>query len=148
MFHACMQSKPPAPSNEAVFLSEAPAFTAYVASYSGWNSEKRFTQVAAELFEELKASGVSVREDMYYTAGYDSPFRLVNRHNEVCLTTSRLFLLILLALAQLQCPIPVLCTLTPPSAPWPPPRVYRVYTQGVQGTPVHPAQCPACQSIT
>ena len=48
---------------------------------------------------------------MYYTAGYDSPFRLVNRHNEVCLTTSRLFLLILLALAQLQCPIRVLCTL-------------------------------------
>lgn len=79
------QSKAPTPSNEAVFLSQAPAFEAYVASYSGWNSDKKFTKVASELFEELRSAGVDVREDMYYTAGYDSPFRLINRHNEVWL---------------------------------------------------------------
>ena len=90
MSHACMQSKAPTPSNEAVFLSQAPAFEAYVASYSGWNSDKKFTKVASELFEELRSAGVDVREDMYYTAGYDSPFRLINRHNEVRTSTARL----------------------------------------------------------
>jgi hypothetical protein len=78
-----MQSTPPQPSNEAVFLSQSPAFEAYVASYSGWNSDKKFTQVAADLFKEVSEAGAEVREDMYYTAGYDSPFRLTNRHNEV-----------------------------------------------------------------
>lgn len=78
-----MQKAAPQPSNEAVALSETPAFEAYVASYSGWNSEEQFTKMAAALFAELANAGVDVNEDMYYTAGYDSPFRLINRHNEV-----------------------------------------------------------------
>ena len=89
-----MQSEAPQPSNEAVFLSRSAAFTAYVTSYSGWNSEKKFTQAAAKLFEELETAGEPVREDLYYTAGYDSPFRLTHRHNEVCRTLLIMFSLL------------------------------------------------------
>lgn len=78
-----MQTTAPKPSNVEVFLSQSPAFEAFVASYSGWNSDTRFSKVAADLFEELHTAGIDVRDDMYYTAGYDSPFRLTNRHNEV-----------------------------------------------------------------
>ena len=36
-----------------------------------------------ELFQELKAAKVPYDAEMFYTAGYDSPFRLTDRHNEV-----------------------------------------------------------------
>ena len=38
-----------------------------------------------ELGESLTELGISFDESMYYTAGYDGPFRLWNRHNEVWL---------------------------------------------------------------
>jgi hypothetical protein len=79
-----LQHSAPQPTNRQVFLSETPSFEAYVASYSGWNSAERFTKAAADLLQQLHEQGIQVREDMYYTAGYDSPFRLFNRHNEVC----------------------------------------------------------------
>lgn len=78
-----MQDEPPSPEDEAVFIESTAAFTAYVVSYSGWQSEDKFTKHAGELFEQLHQNGISVREDMYYAAGYDSPFRLTDRHNEV-----------------------------------------------------------------
>jgi hypothetical protein len=78
------QDRPPTPSSDDVFIEETSSFEAYVVSYGGYNSEKRFTEHASDLFERLKDKGVKLREDMYYVAGYDSPFRLMNRHNEVC----------------------------------------------------------------
>lgn len=79
------QMQPPTPSAEDVFIEDSEAFTAYVASYGGWNSEEKVVKHASELFELLNKQGVEVESDKYYTAGYDSPFRLMNRHNEIWL---------------------------------------------------------------
>jgi SOUL heme-binding protein len=49
----------------------------------GWNSEDHFTQVAVKLYDLLGDKGIKCRDDVYYTASYDSPFRLMDRHNEV-----------------------------------------------------------------
>jgi SOUL heme-binding protein len=78
-----MQESPPKPSAGDVYIEESETITAYVASYGGWQTQDKITQHAAQLFEELGKKGVSVRHDVYYAASYDSPFRLMNRHNEV-----------------------------------------------------------------
>jgi SOUL heme-binding protein len=49
----------------------------------GFNSEDHFTQVAVKLYDVLKDKSVNLRDDEYYTASYDSPVRLLDRHNEV-----------------------------------------------------------------
>ena len=78
-----LQDDPPKPSNEDVYIEHTPAFTAYVISYGGWQTKDKFLEHATQLYSTLEEKGIDVREDMYYTAGYDSPFRLLNRHNEV-----------------------------------------------------------------
>jgi len=35
------------------------------------------------LLQALLDAGYAINTDHFYTAGYDSPFRLTNRHNEV-----------------------------------------------------------------
>jgi len=74
---------PPAPTNDEVFLTELPAFTVAVGSYSGWSNEKKVIETGRALFETLASDGVDFVKDEYFTAGYDSPFRLIDRHNEV-----------------------------------------------------------------
>ena len=70
-------------------MEHTAGFTAYVASYGGWNSERKLIEHAADLRAMLDDAGVAVESTHYYTAGYDSPFRLLNRHNEVrCVTCS------------------------------------------------------------
>ena len=54
-----------------------------VASYSGWSNEQKVIEHGKELFESLAAKNIEYDSDMFYTAGYDSPFRLIDRHNEV-----------------------------------------------------------------
>ncbi|XP_013406732.1 heme-binding protein 2 [Lingula anatina] len=74
---------PPKPKKKDVFLSTLPELTAYVSSFGGFATETDDIQKAAKLAQILKDAGVSFYEDFYYTAGYDSPFKLLNRHNEV-----------------------------------------------------------------
>lgn len=77
------QEKPPEPENDKVFIETTPTIEVFVASFGGWNSQDKFTKAAAKLHATLRDGGRSVSDGAYYTAGYDSPFRLTNRHNEV-----------------------------------------------------------------
>ena len=38
---------------------------------------------AAELYHVLTEQAVEVETEYFYSVGYDSPFRLLDRHNEV-----------------------------------------------------------------
>ncbi|XP_075059234.1 heme-binding protein 2 isoform X2 [Mixophyes fleayi] len=79
------QDDPPQPSESSVFVTERPQTTVYVRSFGGYaNSEKNQEQIS-QLSERLKQDGKLFNEDVYYTAGYDSPFKPLNRHNEVWL---------------------------------------------------------------
>ena len=40
---------------------------------------------AKRLHEQLEAAGIEVDEANFITAGYDPPFRLQHRHNEIML---------------------------------------------------------------
>ncbi len=75
---------PPAPSSAAVFLQSVPARDVYVASYGGFTDEKSVVRHAAELVNALAKAGVAVpAQGGFTTASYDSPFRLLDRHNEI-----------------------------------------------------------------
>lgn len=78
-----MQANPPKPSDPDVYVEHIDAFEAYVSSYSGWNSVKSITEHASELYHVLGERGEDVESGYFYSLGYDSPFRLLDRHNEV-----------------------------------------------------------------
>lgn len=80
-----MQESPPQPSDKAVFIEKSPAATVFVLQYGGWSTGSKVVKKAGELREALSNEGISVRSDVYYSAGYDPPFRIFHRHNEVLL---------------------------------------------------------------
>eukprot|EP00191_Tetraselmis_sp_GSL018_P000835 CAMPEP_0177606080 /NCGR_PEP_ID=MMETSP0419_2-20121207/17095_1 /TAXON_ID=582737 /ORGANISM="Tetraselmis sp., Strain GSL018" /LENGTH=175 /DNA_ID=CAMNT_0019100375 /DNA_START=768 /DNA_END=1294 /DNA_ORIENTATION=- len=63
-------------------VSEEP-FVAFVSSYGGFSSQSSVISHAAELGAALKDAAFDIEEDFYFSAGYDPPFRIFNRHNEV-----------------------------------------------------------------
>ncbi|CAL8312771.1 unnamed protein product [Lota lota] len=77
------QASPPEPSDETVFLEGKKEFTAYVRTYGGFSNEQSKQENLLKLVESLTRDGVPFQEQPYYTAGYDSPFKLTNRRNEV-----------------------------------------------------------------
>lgn len=78
------QGKAPKPSSSDVFSQTLPAMTVYVKSFGGFMKEKTVVDKAAELAADLTKAGITdFHEDFYFSAGYDSPFHIVNRHNEI-----------------------------------------------------------------
>ena len=77
----------PTPGGDAspdVYIEDRAAMdTVYVASYGGWSSESSVISNAQKLAEALKKAGKAFDDSEFYYAGYDSPFRILRRHNEV-----------------------------------------------------------------
>ena len=57
--------------------------TVYVASFSGWIDQEAIQEHGAQLGEALHRDGIDFDTTQFFTAGYDSPFRLLFRHNEI-----------------------------------------------------------------
>lgn len=72
----------PAPKDSTVYLSTLPKLTAYVRSFGGFADETSYVQNAKELGEALPATS-KYHKEFFYTGGYDAPFQIFNRHNEV-----------------------------------------------------------------
>ncbi|XP_038127100.1 heme-binding protein 2 [Cyprinodon tularosa] len=77
------QANPPEPSDSDVFMEERKEFTAYVRTYGGFANENTRREELLKHLESLKRDGVEFVDKPYYTAGYDAPFKLTNRRNEV-----------------------------------------------------------------
>nr|XP_057913513.1 heme-binding protein 2 [Doryrhamphus excisus] len=77
------QDNPPEPSDPDVFVENRKEFTAYIRTYGGFSDENLKQEELLKLVESLQRDGVPFVDTPYYTAGYDSPFKLVNRRNEV-----------------------------------------------------------------
>jgi len=74
--------QPPTPTEDDVYISDLPKLRAYVRSFGGFASMKDWIKEAAELAATLPSDAKYVK-DFYYTGGYDAPFTLFNRHNEI-----------------------------------------------------------------
>ncbi|KPP67651.1 SOUL1 protein-like [Scleropages formosus] len=83
------QADPPKPTDPEVFIENRKEFTAFVRTYGGFSNEQKSREELLKLTESLKRDGVEFLEKPYYTAGYDSPFKLINRRNEVWIIGKR-----------------------------------------------------------
>eukprot|EP00798_Chlamydomonas_sp_ICE-L_P018456 gene18456-24936_t len=77
------QDKVPTPTSADVFIEDVPAASYYVLSYPGYTSESKMLDEAIKAVEALEDLKLAYDNSTFYTAGYDPPFRLLNRHNEV-----------------------------------------------------------------
>ncbi|NXJ73709.1 HEBP2 protein, partial [Trogon melanurus] len=77
------QDSPPQPTDSDVFIEERKAAAIFTRSFGGFASPEKYAEEAEVLARILRHRGQPFHEDFFYTAGYDSPFKLFNRHNEV-----------------------------------------------------------------
>lgn len=75
------QEAPYAPTNPEVYIDQWPEQTIYAQGFGGFAKEAQFVEKAQELGEKIKDKGID--QNVYFAAGYDSPFKLFNRLNEV-----------------------------------------------------------------
>ncbi len=77
-------SDAPSPREAGVSLVMLPRMDVYVLSFSGYASGPDYRSHAAKLINRLTAAGVAFNASgPWFVAGYDSPYTLTNRHNEV-----------------------------------------------------------------
>ncbi|XP_061556672.1 heme-binding protein 2 [Phycodurus eques] len=78
-------ANPPVPTNDKVFLSESPAQNVYVRTYSGWMNSLSDCHENEALMYDLMKNAASFKEDCHFGVGYNSPWTMFNRRNEVWL---------------------------------------------------------------
>lgn len=79
-------SGPPAPTNPDVYTNILPEFSAYVRQFGGrFETAAQWISEADALLADLEKAGLrdTVDQTFFYTASYNSPFELFNRHNEI-----------------------------------------------------------------
>ena len=80
---------PPKPTNEDVYVNSIGPLTVAVDEFSGYALEPEILSRTAKLSTTVEnADGLSMDKteefvDKWWEAGYDPPFRVTNRHNEV-----------------------------------------------------------------
>jgi len=77
------QDSPPTPTNPDVFLTDFPERRIYVRSFGGRASQEDWIDNAAKLGRDLTNAGLNYDSSYFYTAGYNGPYTIFNRHNEV-----------------------------------------------------------------
>jgi len=81
---------PPAPTNPLVYLNQLEALTVAVSVFGGFQNQKLVLAEAAKLEAEVSTDSSvqadsSTYGDSWFVAGYDAPFKLTGRHNEIWL---------------------------------------------------------------
>lgn len=76
------QKNPPKPTNPAVFVEERPEIAVFVHTFGGFGDDEKWVAHGKELTEAIGDQS-KYFTDYYYTVGYDAPFKLVGRTNEV-----------------------------------------------------------------
>ncbi|XP_036423395.1 heme-binding protein 2 isoform X2 [Colossoma macropomum] len=77
------QNSAPEPTDSTVYLTDMPDMNVYVKTYGGWTvsaTAKFYSYRLKQLLDKVKAS---YNKEYHYNVGYNSPMKLMNRHNEV-----------------------------------------------------------------
>ncbi|OWF45244.1 Heme-binding protein 2 [Mizuhopecten yessoensis] len=77
------QEDPPQPSDPNVFIEEWPERTILSQGFGGFAKEEAWLGQAKKLASCVETKGVKVKENVWFTAAYNSPFQLFGRTNEV-----------------------------------------------------------------
>lgn len=74
---------PPTPTEKGVFPQDMPKMNVYVRSFGGYVRDiKEWIKETIKLGQAIGDTS-KYHTEFSYTAGYDSPFRFLNRHNEI-----------------------------------------------------------------
>ncbi|XP_064649102.1 heme-binding protein 2-like [Lineus longissimus] len=76
------QESAPKPKAEDVFLETWPAMDIYARTFSGYAKDADYLREAQVLTEKLGGS-VDLEQSFYFIVGYNSPWQMFNRRNEV-----------------------------------------------------------------
>ena len=68
-----------------MYLEYRAEFSCASASFTGYASDADYNVVRDELWANATAAGFSIQTDAWYLVGYDSPFEIEGRLNEVWL---------------------------------------------------------------
>lgn len=78
-----LADNPPIPKDSKVYIAKENATLYAVRSFSGYILKKSTWEKEAEALASSVAKDLSVDTSNYYMVGYDSPFTLMNRLNEI-----------------------------------------------------------------
>ncbi|MBN3304834.1 HEBP2 protein, partial [Amia calva] len=84
-FFVPAKGNPPKAKDPTIYASNRPAGVVYVRSFDGFAMESDWNENAQALKDDLQAAGISFNPLSLIAAGYDPPFRFINRHNEIWL---------------------------------------------------------------
>uniref|UniRef100_A0A4W5RJD5 Heme-binding protein 1 n=1 Tax=Hucho hucho TaxID=62062 RepID=A0A4W5RJD5_9TELE len=77
------QMTPPQPTDDSVYFTDTPDMKVYVRSYGGWMMSLTSSVNSLLLKRQLDNVQATYNKDYHYAVGYDSPMKILNRHNEV-----------------------------------------------------------------
>uniref|UniRef100_H2ZI14 Heme-binding protein n=1 Tax=Ciona savignyi TaxID=51511 RepID=H2ZI14_CIOSA len=83
---AAFQATQPEPTNSLIFVREQPEMKVFVRRFTGYADGETWKTEAGQLYTSLLRAGITdsmMDQTMMFSAGYDSPFHLFNRRNEV-----------------------------------------------------------------
>ena len=72
----------PKPNESRINFQQVPAKTVAAISFGGWSNDEKIENYKTQLIAALDAEGVSY-SDRFYFLGYNAPFEVFNRRNEV-----------------------------------------------------------------
>jgi hypothetical protein len=76
------QGNAPAPNEEKIKFKKEPAKNVAVIRFGGWANDARIEQYKALLISELAKEGIA-HTNHFFFLGYNPPYEMVNRRNEV-----------------------------------------------------------------
>ncbi|XP_072530689.1 heme-binding protein 2 [Salminus brasiliensis] len=77
------QKAAPKPTDSTVYLTDMPEMDVYVKSYGGWTVSLTSKYFSYRLRESLDSVQAKYNKEYHYDVGYNSPMKLLDRHNEV-----------------------------------------------------------------
>ncbi|XP_067318647.1 heme-binding protein 2-like [Anolis sagrei] len=83
MVPEAFRDDPPKPTEETVFLTTFPELETYARFFGGWMTDDVHESQLLALDEALRRDQRATKPGVHYVAGYNSPFELFNRRNEV-----------------------------------------------------------------
>ncbi|XP_045211756.2 heme-binding protein 2-like, partial [Mercenaria mercenaria] len=82
-----LQKSPPQPTAQDINITTMPEMSVYVRVFGGYLNGTDIQNNIIKLSEDINDSSKYIANP-YYSAGYDNPFQILNRHNEVWLRAS------------------------------------------------------------
>jgi hypothetical protein len=72
----------PSPNKTSISFQEEPPKTVAAISFGGWANDEKIEKFKQKLINELDAKGIKYSNKFYFL-GYNAPYEMVNRKNEV-----------------------------------------------------------------